>query len=737
MNGSIVISGMGLYTPPVTELNELTRFSTDHHRLINNLEYNELGIKNATVSVFDKECTESFGKQGWVNNASIFALRATEAAIKNSGINLAEYDAHRVSVVLGSYNSGTDSYSKMFNKVLNNEQDSVLYSELMSSMLSHCGNVIAARYNLQGKKIVVSSACSSSLTAIGIATDLLNSDKADVVICGGSDCVDIPVVAGFNSLSALNEGRCAPFSKPAGINLGEGAGILILTKNKDNVHNKWLIAGYGASSDAYHETSPEPNGVGAIQAIDAALSAAGLSRNDVDLISAHATGTGANDIPESKAYEKLFGLDVPISVMKPFYGHTLGASGIVELISVLSLLDVGVTPENNNMRTLRDGCSPINLSYRDYSSDKVRTVLASSFGFGGSNSAVIVTKRTNKRAAKYIKSAIPIVKASANDGVAKTVIDTKMGVTKEECKIHLQDKRFKRDSPEIKYCIESVGDVVNGFEQVLQSNARAGVITGNSLRPQRCLESYLASIYEGDPKYASARHFPGHIVSATCGQVSIAHKIIGHSTVLCSPTAAFEYTVDLLRSDTQDFMIVCASDDVTPIQENLVAQFVAKPDYPMAKGSAALLLASREQLSKGDHAPAAWIRSMLHSSYNGLVLRNDEKFHRLLDQLIRESCEEACISFTEIEYCLVSNALADNGIIDGLKHMLTQYHPHLVVESKHDKRLSSDFMTHIVDATEMISTGVKSNVLVISIDLSSNVGACIISSKDCLMREYL
>ncbi|CAI1825967.1 beta-ketoacyl-[acyl-carrier-protein] synthase family protein [Serratia proteamaculans] len=734
MKGSIVISGMGLYTPPVTDLSELTRFSTDHHRLINNHEYNGLGIKNATVSIFDKTCTESFGKHGWVNNASIFALRATAAAIKNSGINLAEYDMSRISIVLGSYNSGTDSYAKMFNKVLNNEQDTVSYSELMSSMLSHCGNAIAARYNIQGKKIVVSSACSSSLTAVGIATDLLHSDKADVVICGGSDCVDLPVVAGFNSLSALNEGRCAPFSKPAGINLGEGAGILILTKNKDNFHNKWLITGYGASSDAYHETSPEPNGVGAIQAIDAALSAAGLSRNDVDLISAHATGTGANDIPESKAYEKLFGLDVPVSVMKPFYGHTLGASGIVELISVLSLLDVGITPENNNLRELREGCSPINLNYRDYPSDKVRTVLASSFGFGGSNSAVIVTKRTNEREPKYTKSAIPIVKASANDGVAKTVIDTQKGVIKDECKIHLQNKRFKRDSPEIKYCIESVGDVMNGFEQVLQSNARAGVITGNSQRPQRCLENFLTSIYEGDPRYASARHFPGHIVSATCGQVSIAHKIIGHSTVLCSPTAAFEYTVDLLRNDTQDFMIACSSDDVTTVQEEFIHQFLASSDYAMAKGSAALLLSSREQLSKCDYAPAAWVRSMLHSSYNGLVLRNDEKFHRLLDRLILESCEEACISFTEIEHCLVSNALVDNSIVDGVKHLLTQYHPHLVVESKNDKRLSSDFMTHIVDATEMISTGIKSNVLVISIDLSSNVGACIISSQDSPMR---
>lgn len=734
MKGSIVISGMGLYTPPVTDLGELTRFSTDHHLLINNYEYNELGIKNATVSVFDKKCTESFVKQGWINNASIFALRATEAAIKNSGINLAEYDKRRISVVLGSYNSGTDSYSKMFNKVLNNEHNTVTHSELMSSILSHCGNAIASRYNIQGKKIVVSSACSSSLTAVGIATDLLHFDKADLVICGGSDCVDLPVMAGFNSLSALNEGRCAPFSEPKGINLGEGAGILILTKNKNNVHNKWLITGFGASSDAYHETSPEPNGVGAIQAIDAALSAAGLTRNDVNLISAHATGTGANDIPESKSYEKLFGLDVPVSVMKPFYGHTLGASGIVELISVLSLLDAGITPENNNLRELREGCSPINLNYRDYPSDKVRTVLANSFGFGGSNSSVIVTKRMNEREPKYTKSAIPVVKASKNDGVAKTVIDSKMGVIKEACNIHLQNKRFKRDSPEVKYCIESVGDVVNGFEQDLQNNNRAGVITGNSQRPQRCLESFLTSIYEGDPKYASARHFPGHIVSATCGQVSIAHKISGHSTVLCSPTAAFEYTVDLLRNDTQDFMIACSSDDVTAVQENLIHKLFADTDYLMAKGSAALLLSSREQLSKCGYVPVAWVRSMLHSSYNGLVLRNDEKFHSLLDRLILESCEEACISFNEIEYCLVSNALVDNHIVDGVKRVLTQYNPNLIVESKKEKRLSSDFMTHIVEATEIISTGIKSNVLVISIDLSSNVGACIISNKDCLVK---
>mgnify|MGYP000011434100 FL=1 len=730
MKGSIVIAGMGLYTPPVKELDELTRFSTDHHRLVNNHEFNALGIKNATVSVFDKQKTGSYSKQGWINNASLFALRATEAAIKNSGIDLSAYDNRRISVVLGSYNSGTDSYSTMFNKVLNNEQDAVTNSELMSSMLSHCGNAIAARYNIQGKKIVVSSACSSSLTAVGIATDLLHSDKADVVICGGSDCIDLPVVAGFNSLSALNEGRCAPFSEPKGINLGEGAGILLLTKSPDHRRDQWFIGGYGASSDAYHETSPEPNGAGAIQAIDAALAAAGLGREDVDLISAHATGTGANDIPESKAYEALFGLDVPVSVMKPFYGHTLGASGIVELISVLSLLNTGITPENNNMRELREGCSPINLDYKDYPSETIQTVLANSFGFGGSNSSVVVTKQPTQCVPNFGKSPIPIVKASTNDGETKTVIDASIGVTKDACQIHLQNKRFKRDSPEIKYCIESVGDVVKGFEPLLHSNARAGVVTGNSQRPQRCLESFLSSIYEGDPKYASARHFPGHIVSATCGQVSIAHKISGHSTVLCSPTAAFEYTVDLLRSETQDFMIACSSDEVTSTQKTLTYPLFAQTDASMAQGSAALLLSSRAQLARSEHPPIAWIRSALHSSYNGLVLRHDEKFHTLLDRLILESCEEACISFNDIDHCLVSSALADPLIVEEVQHVVARYHPQLVVEQKKEKRLSADFMTHIVDATERISTGEYRNVLVIAIDLSSNVGACIVSSQD-------
>ncbi|WP_448511940.1 beta-ketoacyl-[acyl-carrier-protein] synthase family protein [Photorhabdus laumondii] len=730
MKNSIIITGMGLYTPPVPNLDELKLYIEDKHKLINNHEYNSIGIKNATVSVHDIECTDSFGKNGWINNASIFALRATQEAIKNSGLDLDDYDKSRISVVLGSYNSGTDSYSKMFSKVLKGNVEQVKLSELMSSMLSHCSNAIASRYNIEGKNIVVSSACSSSLTAVGIATDLLNSNKADLVICGGCDCVDLPVLAGFNSLSALNEGRCAPFSELKGINLGEGAGILILARNNDENSSKWLVAGYGASSDAYHETSPEPNGAGAIQAIDAALFAADLSRKDIDLISAHATGTSANDVPESQAYERLFGNDIPVSVMKPFYGHTLGASGIIELISILSLLDAGITPENNHVLKLREDCSSINLNYKNYPSQKIKTILANSFGFGGSNSALIVTKNSCNRKVKYEKTAIPIIKASSNDGEFKKIIKPEGSVFGEKCRINQQNKRFKRDSPEIKFCIESVGDVIDGFEDVIQSSPRAGLITGNSQRPQKCLETYLKSIYEGDPKFASARHFPGHIVSAICGQVSIAHKISGHCTVLCSPTAAFEYSVDLLRSNTQDYMIACSSDEVTPAQESVINHLLKDAECNLTNGSAAILLSNRENLNKTNGKPIAWVRSILHSSYNGLVLRNDMKFHSLLERLILDSCEEACISYEEIDHCILSSSLIDNDIYDGARSVLTKYNSNLLVEIQNEKRLSSDFMTNIVEATEKISNNSKKTVLVISIDLSSNIGACIISKEE-------
>jgi len=163
--------------------------------------------------------------------------------------------------------------------------------EFVSSVADQCG--------LDGIRLAVSTACSSSTTAIGLSLDLLATDSARFVLAGGADVLSAEVFAGFHSLGVLTPTRCAPFSRPSGTSLGEGAGFLVLAREgaaRAAGHEVFgLIGGYGLSCDAWHETSPDPGGSGIARAVEFALADAGISPDAIDYVNAHGSGTQAND----------------------------------------------------------------------------------------------------------------------------------------------------------------------------------------------------------------------------------------------------------------------------------------------------------------------------------------------------------------------------------------------------------------------------------------------------------
>lgn len=232
----------------------------------------------------------------------------------------------------------------------------------------------------EGPGWVVSTACTSSAKTVGTARRLMSTDIIDAAIVGGVDTLCAMTVRGFGSLGALAEGRCRPFSTYAsGINIGEGGALALLERSGDA---EVLVEGVGESSDSYHVSAPHPDGLGAELAMRRSFPP-GVTKEDIDHVNAHGTGTVHNDGMESKAIRNLLGPHVPVVSTKSYTGHTLGGAGSTELALATWMMQDGFLASSL-------GADPVHPDYGIEVVDRLRTaklnrVLSNSFAFGGNN----------------------------------------------------------------------------------------------------------------------------------------------------------------------------------------------------------------------------------------------------------------------------------------------------------------------------------------------------------------
>lgn len=245
-------------------------------------------------------------------------------------------------------------------------------------------------FRLAGPAFVVSAACATTAKVFASAARMIAAGVCDAAIVGGADTLCATTLYGFRSLSVVSEEPCRPFDADRqGISIGEGAGFALLEKpaamhDGDAV----LLLGVGESSDAYHMSSPHPQGVGARLAMERALAAAGLKATDVDYINLHGTATLVGDAAEDRAVSDLFGLNTPCSSTKGHTGHTLGASGIIEAIfSALCILH-DLIPGSPHTRTVDPSFK--SRYVRESRHARVDRVITNSFGFGGANCSVLL-----------------------------------------------------------------------------------------------------------------------------------------------------------------------------------------------------------------------------------------------------------------------------------------------------------------------------------------------------------
>lgn len=321
-------------------------------------------------------------------NSAVLAFLAD--SIKDSINELKQkYSKDRIAIILGTSTSGLDETEDELKKFMQTGVPSRDFY-YKSQEFGDPSMFLADYLEIDGPAYTISTACSSSARALICGKRMLESGLVDAVIAGGADTLCKVPINGFNSMGVLSHERCLPFNKNrAGINIGEGGGLMILSKEKASLE----LLGVGESSDAYHVSSPEPSGAGAISAMEMALDNASLTPDDIGYINLHGTATKLNDAMESKAMASLFKGKVPCSSTKYMTGHTLGAAGIVEASILCYLLkhDLDLPVQDFSHDEIDDTLDECGL-IKEKIKAKKKVMMSNSFAFGGNNASIIIAK---------------------------------------------------------------------------------------------------------------------------------------------------------------------------------------------------------------------------------------------------------------------------------------------------------------------------------------------------------
>jgi 3-oxoacyl-[acyl-carrier-protein] synthase I len=301
------------------------------------------------------------------------------------------WGAQRVAVLLGTSTSGLLQTELAYRR---RGTDGALPADFHYAQTQNTYSVadfVAHALGLRGPSWVVSTACSSSAKVFGSAARLIEAGVVDAALVGGVDSLCLTTLYGFNALELLSPEICRPWdAQRRGLSIGEAAAFALLQRDDDRgaaAPQGWLL-GVGESNDGHHMSTPHPEGVGAIAAMQAALRDAGLGADAIDYINLHGTATPSNDSSEDRAVGAVFGQRVPCSSTKGATGHTLGAAGGVEAAIALLALQHGLLPGGLN---LQQADPTLQVDYVTRSrSVPLRTVLSNSFGFGGSNASLVL-----------------------------------------------------------------------------------------------------------------------------------------------------------------------------------------------------------------------------------------------------------------------------------------------------------------------------------------------------------
>lgn len=397
MKDEIYITGAGVFSAIGSDKTETFKALLNQTSGVKRVQYLQTAHTNllvGEVKFSNDELREMFlipVSEAYIRS-SLLGIHAVKEALHQA--KLEDRFSLRVAFLSGVNVGGMDMAELFYSDFLNNNLKNN-YIELNDC--GSCTEQIADYFGGFRTVSTIVTACSSSANTIMMGADMIKSGRADIVVAGGTECLSRYHINGFNTLMLLDKNVCQPFDRDrSGINLGEGAGYLVL-ESAQSAKNRGVkpigkISGYFNACDAYHPTATSPNGLGPYLAMKGAIEDAGLLPEDIDYINAHGTGTPNNDLTEGIAVMKLFGDKIPpISSIKAYTGHTTSAAGCFEAAVSLIALEHNFLPVNINFKNKIEEHSFIPVTDSNPISP-LKHVLSNSFGFGGNNSSIILTK---------------------------------------------------------------------------------------------------------------------------------------------------------------------------------------------------------------------------------------------------------------------------------------------------------------------------------------------------------
>ena len=409
MERRIVITGMGIVSPLGCKQEtvwrrlcdgesgacEITRFDATEYR------------SRICAYVASDFTTEGYIEPREVKHLDIcehYGIVAAMDAVRDSGLDFSQEDRTRAACVIGSGIGGLCTFEEQIQRLWERGPAKVSPFTIPKMIPNGVAGQVSIQYGLEGPSYCVTSACASAGHSVSCVIDMIRLGKADIGVTGGSEStINQVTVSAFCAMHALTERNDDPkrASRPFdlgrdGFLIGEGAGVLVFEElehaKRRGAKIYAEVMGYGNSSDAHHIAQPEPEGRGAARAMVEALRDAKLSCDQIGYINAHGTSTPQGDIAETKAVKRVFGdhaYQVSVSSTKGHIGHSLGATGALELIFCVKALNEGVIPPTINLETPDPQCD------LDYTPNvprerKIQYAMSNSFGFGGHNNTLIV-----------------------------------------------------------------------------------------------------------------------------------------------------------------------------------------------------------------------------------------------------------------------------------------------------------------------------------------------------------
>ncbi len=400
MNRSVAITGLGIFCSIGSDLPEFRKnlFSgtcgIGEADLFDTAGYNCHVAAQVKESRLKERLPSRQTKR--ISRCDLLGLIAAREAIQNSRIDFNKLDPSRIGVIMGGGAGGMLSWEKYRREIWQDRRKRYA-SRVLASAPCTLTDLVATHYGITGPRSTITTACSSSANAIGYGFDLIRSGRLDCVISGGSEALSELTFAGFHSLKVMSPEPCRPFdANRKGLSLGEGAGIVVLEAHDNAVIRDATplatITGYALNSDAYHMTSPDPEGKGMYRVMTAALKQSGTDPGAVDYINAHGTATIINDKMESQAIRRVFGDEdlarIRVSATKSMVGHCLGASGAVEAIATILAIDQQALPPTVHLEEIDPQCQ-LNHVTQSGIQKTIRAALSNSFAFGGNNTSLV------------------------------------------------------------------------------------------------------------------------------------------------------------------------------------------------------------------------------------------------------------------------------------------------------------------------------------------------------------